>query len=203
MTQLLLASGNPGKLFEMADLLANLPIEILTPQQIELSIDVEESGATYAENAAIKAQAYARASGLLTLGDDSGLEVDALGGLPGIRSARFSPKPNATDAERRQILLDQLMPHPRPWIARFRCTVAIATPHNELFFAQGECLGEIIPEERGENGFGYDPIFLIVEYGLTMAELSTHTKNQISHRARAIQAARPILTKLITNTGET
>ena len=201
MTKLLLASSNPGKLIEMSDLLADLPIDILTPQQIELSIEVDESGTTHAENAAIKARAYARASRMLALGDDSGLEVDVLGGLPGLRSARFSTKPNATDADRRELLLHQLMAHPRPWTARFPCTVAIAPPQDEFDFAQGECLGEIIPEERGQNGFGYDPIFLIVQYGLTMAELSTEMKNRISHRARAIQAARPILTKLITSLG--
>jgi len=200
LTKLLLASSNPGKLIEMTDLLLDLPIEILTPQQIGLSIEVEESGSTYAENAAIKARAYARASQVLTLGDDSGLEVDALGGLPGIRSARLATKPNASDAERRKILLQRLIPHPRPWTARFRCTVAIATPQGELYLAQGECPGEIIPEERGQNGFGYDPIFLLVEHGLTMAELNPEMKNRISHRARAMQAARPILTKLITST---
>jgi XTP/dITP diphosphohydrolase len=98
---------------------------------------------------------------MLTLGDDSGLEVDALGGLPGIRSARFSPRPGATDADRRLYLLQRLQGHPRPWTARFRCTVALATPQGELYFAQGECPGEIIPDERGHNGFGYDPIFLL------------------------------------------
>jgi XTP/dITP diphosphohydrolase len=124
--------------------------------------------------------------------------VDALGGLPGIRSKRFSEKPGATDADRRLYLLQRLRDHPRPWTARFRCTVALATPQGELYFAQGECPGEIIPDERGHNGFGYDPIFLLPDLGQTMAELSTELKNRLSHRARAIQAVKPVLTKLIT-----
>ena len=198
MTQLLLASTNPGKVREILDLLGDLPIEVVTPQQIDLELSILENGATYAENAALKAQAYAPLAGMLTLGDDSGLEVDALGGLPGIRSARFSPRPGATDADRRLYLLQRLQGHPRPWTARFRCTVALATPSGELYFAEGECPGEIIPEERGQNGFGYDPIFLLNGLGLTMAELTTEMKNRLSHRARALHAARPMLTELIT-----
>jgi len=198
MTQLLLASTNPGKVREILDLLGDLPIEVVTPQQIDLELSILENGATYAENAALKAQAYAPLAGMLTLGDDSGLEVDALGGLPGIRSARFSPRPGATDADRRLYLLQRLQGHPRPWTARFRCTVALATPSGGLYFAEGECPGEIIPEERGQNGFGYDPIFLLNGLGLTMAELTTEMKNRLSHRARALHAARPMLTELIT-----
>lgn len=201
MPKLLLASANPGKLLEMHALLSDLPIELVTPSQIGVHIEIKESGNTYAQNAAIKAQAYAHISGLLTLGDDSGLEVDAIHGLPGIRSARFSPKPGASDADRRAYLLEQLRGKPRPWLAHFRCTVALATPKGELYFAEGECTGEIIPEERGQYGFGYDPIFLLTETNTTMAELPTTMKNILSHRARAIQAARPLLTKLITTLG--
>jgi XTP/dITP diphosphohydrolase len=197
LAQLLLASNNPGKLREMLDLLDDLANEVITPQQIGLNLEVAESGATYADNAAIKARSYARAARMLALGDDSGLEVDVLGGLPGIRSKRFSPKSGATDADRRLYLLERLQDQPRPWTARFRCTVALATPQGELYFAEGECPGEIIPDERGQNGFGYDPIFLLPDLGLTMAELSIEMKNRLSHRARAIQAARPLLTKLI------
>src|SRR4030067_1355530 len=122
LTKLLLASSNPGKLIEMSDLLADLPIDILTPQQIELSIEVDESGTTHAENAAIKARAYARASRMLPLGADSGLEVDVLAGLPGIRSARFSTKPNATDADRRELLLHPLIAAPHPCATRVPST---------------------------------------------------------------------------------
>jgi XTP/dITP diphosphohydrolase len=195
---LLLASSNPGKLKEMTALLIGLPITMVTPEQLGLRSVISESGNTYAQNAAIKAQTYSQHSGLLTLADDSGLEVDTLGGLPGIRSARFSPKPGASDADRRAYLLTQLAGRSRPWTARFRCTVAVATPGGELFFSEGECPGEIIPEERGENGFGYDPIFLVAGLSFTMAELPSEVKNRLSHRGRAVQAMRPILTELIT-----
>ena len=201
MTRLLLASANPGKLEEMRALLEDLKAELVTPSELGLVVEIEESGNTYADNAIIKAQTCARLSGLLSLGDDSGLEVDALGGLPGIRSARYSPKPGATDADRRQYLLEQLAGYPRPWTARFRCTVALATPGDDLYIIEGVCPGEVIPEERGQNGFGYDPILLLVELGLTMAELPTQTKNRLSHRGRAIQAALPILTELISRVG--
>jgi len=197
LTKLLLASANPGKLEEMQALLEDLPIELVTLAQLGIHIDIEESGDTYAHNAAIKAQTCAQLTGLLSLGDDSGLEVDALEGMPGIHSKRFSSKPGATDADRRAYLLERLAGKPRPWTARFRCTVALATPAGELHIVEGECPGEIIPAERGQNGFGYDPIFQLVDLGLTMAELSSQEKNRLSHRGRAIQASRPILTKLI------
>lgn len=193
MQRLLVATGNLGKLSEIQSLLGVIKISLITPDKIGSFIQVEENGSTYEENASLKASAFARLSGLITLADDSGLEVDALAGQPGIRSARFSPLPNATDADRRAYLLDLLRDHPRPWKAHFHCTVAIATPEDKLYFAQGNCPGEVIPEERGANGFGYDPIFLLPEVGLTMAELSMDEKNLLSHRARAIKAAIPIL----------
>lgn len=197
MMRILAATNNKGKLKEILSLLEGLSLSVVTPQQMGISLSVAETGSTYEENASLKARAYARASGLVALADDSGLEVNLLHGLPGIRSARFSPQPRATDADRRAYLLDLLKAHPRPWNAHFHCTVAIATPQEELFFAQGDCPGEIIPIERGTNGFGYDPIFLIPEVGLTMAELSMSEKNILSHRARAIKAAIPILMEIL------
>lgn len=197
--RLLVATGNPGKLIEIQSLLDDLEITLLTPDIMGISLNVDENGATYEENASLKAIAFARASGLVTLADDSGLEVEALGGLPGVRSARFSPLPNATDADRRAYLLDLLQSHPRPWSAHFHCTVAIATPQDKVYYAQGNCPGVIIPEERGTNGFGYDPIFLIPEIRLTMAELSMNDKNRLSHRARAVKAALPILHAILRN----
>jgi XTP/dITP diphosphohydrolase len=193
MIRLLVATWNPGKLTEIQALLNKIDMELVTPDQIGLTLKVEENGASYEENASLKARAFAYNSGLATLADDSGLEVDVLNGLPGIRSARFSPLPNASDADRRAYLLAMLKPYPRPWKAHFHCTVAIATPLGRLYYAQGNCPGEIIPDERGSNGFGYDPIFLLPEIGLTMAELTLEQKNQTSHRARAIKAALPIL----------
>jgi XTP/dITP diphosphohydrolase len=196
MQKLLIASGNPGKLGEMRALLDGLDLELVTPRQLCLELEVHESGETYAENAAKKALAYLAASGLPTLADDSGLEVDVLGGLPGIRSARFSPVSGATDADRRAYLLELLNGLPHPWRAHFHCTISLAFPGREILFAQGDCHGEIIPQERGSNGFGYDPIFLIPEMGRTMAELSMDEKNRLSHRARAIRAAIPLLTEM-------
>jgi XTP/dITP diphosphohydrolase len=197
MARLLLASNNPGKLREIQALLQDLEIELLTPRQLGLTLDVEESGQTYAENAALKGIAFARATGLLTMADDSGLEVDALDGAPGLHSARFSHRPGATDADRRAYLLEKLAGKARPWMARFRCVIAVVTPKGKARFAEGVCQGEIIPEERGQNGFGYDPLFLIPEFGLTMAELDMGQKNKLSHRARAVQAARAILAELL------
>ena len=197
MRRLLVATNNLGKLSEILSLLDECRLDIITPEQIGINLHVEESGDTYDENAALKASAFARASGLVALADDSGLEVDALRGLPGVRSARFSPLPSATDADRRAYLLDLLKGHPRPWKAHFHCTVAIATPEEKVYFAQGACPGEVIPVERGTNGFGYDPIFLLAETGLTMAELSMDEKNRLSHRARAIKAVIPILLELL------
>jgi len=195
--KLLIASSNPGKLREIHALLDDLGITLVTPDDLIISLEVEEDGATYAENASRKALAFARLSGLLTLADDSGLEVDALNGMPGLHSARFSPLLKATDADRRSYLLDKLKGRSQPWSARFRCTVALATPAGDVQLTEGVCRGEIIPTERGRAGFGYDPIFLIPELGKTMAELTMEEKNRLSHRSRAVQAARPLLVALL------
>ncbi len=195
MFKLLLASTNPGKLLEIQELLPGF--ELLLPQNLGLNLAVEETGRTYAENAALKARAFCQASGLPALADDSGLEVDCLNGAPGLHSARYAARPGAGDADRRALLLRNLAGCPRPWLAHFHCTVAIAIPGGQVFFAEGDCPGEIIPEERGSNGFGYDPIFLLPELGLTMAELSRAQKNRLSHRARAVKAALPIIKKII------
>lgn len=196
--RLLIASSNRGKLREIQAVLAGLPVDLVLPTDLGLALQVEESGATYAENAALKARAYCQASGLLTLADDSGLEVDALHGAPGLHSARFSPFPDASDADRRALLIHTLSSIPVPpgapgWPAHFHCTVAVAEPTGALHTAEGRCDGFIIPRERGHNGFGYDPIFFIAEENATMAELPEDLKNRISHRARALQVALPIL----------
>lgn len=229
MIPLLIATHNPGKRVEIQALLAGLPFRLLIPAELKLEMEVTEDGVTYAENAALKARAFCAASGLLTLADDSGLEVAALDGLPGVHSARFSRRlisrsgagvdsvDNTVisvrtdggslyrpgDAERRALLLSLLQDKPRPWTARFACTVAIAVPGEppKMHFAEGECRGEIIPQERGEGGFGYDPIFLVAGLGRTMAELNMDEKNSLSHRARAILAARPTLAALAGDQG--
>lgn len=196
MSKILLASLNQGKLREIQAILEGTGWEIITPRQLGLNLEVEETGTTYAENAALKAVAYAQASRILTLADDSGLEVDVLGGMPGIKSARFSPRSGATDHDRRLYLLSKLREEQRPWFAQFFCTIALSQPDGTTFFSKGECRGEIIPEERGEDGFGYDPIFLIPSLGRTMAELTMEEKNRLSHRARAVRTAFPLLTKM-------
>jgi XTP/dITP diphosphohydrolase len=197
MEKILLATNNPGKVLEIKALLADLSIALLTPADLGLVLEVPEDGENYAENASKKAAAFALASGLTSLGDDSGLEVDILGGQPGLHSHRFSPDPDASDSDRRKYLLECLSDKPRPWTARFRATVAVALPTGEVRLATGECWGEIIPLERGSNGFGYDPIFLIPELGLTMAELGMDVKNRLSHRARAVRNAIPILKEFL------
>ena len=194
---LLIATNNPGKLLEMRELLGDLPVKLLMPRDLNISLDVEENGSTYAENAALKAVAFGKAGGILTLADDSGLEVDALDGQPGIYSARYMGSHDDSDADRRAYLLKNLSGANRPWTAHFHCAIAIWAPDMELQYAEGICPGEIIPQERGSNGFGYDPIFLLTELNKTMAELSMDEKNRLSHRARAVQAALPLITRTL------
>lgn len=197
MVKMLIATQNIGKQKEIFALLSELDLELVTPDQLGLFLKVEENGKNYQENAIKKAEAYSKASGLITLADDSGLEVDALGGKPGIFSARYSLKTDATDEDRRTYLLDQLKSFPKPWYAQFVCWVAIQNPVGKVYFAEGRCEGRIIIEERGENGFGYDPIFMVSNLDSTMAELSIEMKNKVSHRAKAIISIKPALIKLI------
>jgi XTP/dITP diphosphohydrolase len=228
MTQLLIATNNQGKVKELQELLAGMDVELVTPSQIGLDLDVVEDGTTYAENATKKAVAFAQASGLISLADDSGLEVDALDGAPGLYSARYGSDSlplnsqhwggagggRLSDGERRKYLIGKLQDKPHPWTARFRAVIAIAIPEvlwtqvarhlnsweqaPRLQIFEGICEGEVIPEERGTGGFGYDPIFLLPELGKTMAELSMDEKNRLSHRARAVMNAKGVLEELFT-----
>ena len=197
MRRLLIATQNHGKLQEIESLFCDVAIELVSPGDISLKIEVIEDGITYRENAAKKAMGYSEAANLLTLADDSGLEVDSLDGQPGIHSARFSIKSNATDEDRRLALLEALEGYPQPWKARFVCVMAVIDPDRGIYFSDGYCPGEIIPEERGEHGFGYDPIFLVAGTGQTMAELAMDEKNIISHRARAAAAIKPRLIQIL------
>jgi len=194
---LLIATHNPGKLREYRQLLRDLPLEITDLDAEGITEEIPETGKTFAENAIQKATAYARISGLWTWADDSGLEVDALNGEPGVRSARFGG-PGASDEDRYRLLL-QRMAHVPPGqrSARFRCVIAIATPDGRVEVAEGRCEGEIALAPRGAHGFGYDPVFYLPEWGKTMADLSPEEKNRISHRARAAQAARAILERML------
>ena len=195
--KLLVATQNEGKLREYRCLLACLPLEVTWPAREGMALKVAETGRTMAENAILKARAYAAASGLLTWADDSGLEVDALGGEPGVHSARYGG-PGASDEERCRLLLRCLQGvPPTERTARFRCVVALVKPDGSLHTAEGVCEGRIALEPRGEGGFGYDPIFYLPHLGRTMAELSLAEKNAVSHRARAAQAARALLEEIL------
>ncbi len=198
MNKLLIATNNQGKVKELHELLEDTGITLVTPAQINLSLDVIEDGLTYAENATKKAMAFAQQSGLISLADDSGLEVDALNGQPGLYSARYGSTngEKLSDKGRRDFLIKNLEGKPRPWTARFHATIAIAIRNGNTHLAEGWCEGEIISEERGTGGFGYDPIFLLPELGRTMAELSMEEKNRLSHRARAVMNAKQILASL-------
>ena len=195
--KLLIATNNAGKLREYTALLGDLPVQLTTPQQEGIALEVEEKGATFAENALLKARAYCAASRLPTLADDSGLEVEALGGAPGVYSARYAGN-NATDRQRYEKLLAELrgIP-PAERTARFRCVIALVLPDGTEEITEGECEGVIIDTPRGEHGFGYDPVFYMPALGKTMAELPPELKNRVSHRARALMRMKPILQALL------
>jgi len=190
---LLLATNNAGKLSELRELLAGVAFELISPVDIGLRLDVTETGHTYAANARLKARAFAKASGLLSLADDSGLEVDALGGAPGVLSARYAGI-GATDEMRIAFLLDKLKNVPASERhARFRCVIAVAAPSGEERLVSGSCRGIITHAPQGKHGFGYDPVFYFPKLKKTMAELPPELKNVVSHRARAAKRASRLL----------
>jgi XTP/dITP diphosphohydrolase len=186
--KLLIATNNAGKIRELNEYLMDLPIELFGLSAFENVSDVEETGATFAENAILKASSYARQTGFWALSDDSGLEVEALNGAPGVFSARYAGE-NAGDAERIEKLLDELAETgDESRRARFVCAIAIADETGEIkFLAEGVCEGKIALKPRGANGFGYDPIFVPIGFEQTFGELSSTVKGEISHRERAIK----------------
>ncbi len=209
--KLLIATHNRGKLREYQEILDDLPLQLLTLDDVGIADDVEETGATFEENAFLKAITYSEMSGLLTLADDSGLEVDALNGEPGVFSKRYAGD-EKTDAERNAYLLEKMRGVPREKrTARFRCVIVMqdAEPFEEMqmgkahvrvlrvWKTEGTCKGEIAFEPRGTNGFGYDPIFIVGDTGKHLAEFSSEEKNKISHRGRAAVKAREILQTLL------
>lgn len=205
--KVLIATRNPGKMREYESLLADVPtggvpIEWVNLNDVGIGLEVEETGQTFEANARLKAAAYAKASGLLTLADDSGLEVDALGSAPGVLSARYAG-PDASDRDRYLKLLRALegLP-PQERGARFVCVVAIATPGGEVVTAEGDVKGRIGFEPKGANGFGYDPVFYVPGLRMTMAQLDESIKNRVSHRAVALQNAKPALARLIATCAE-
>jgi XTP/dITP diphosphohydrolase len=196
--QLLLGTRNSGKIAEIQAVLADLPIVFHTLEEFPTVRDVEECGASYEENAALKARGYARLTGLWAVADDSGLEVDALAGAPGILSARYAGA-KASDSDRIKLVLDQLAHVPSDArSARFVCVIAIADPSSGLVqFERGACEGTITRAPHGRNGFGFDPIFIPQGFNSTFAELPSEIKNSISHRAKALVATHDLLSRLI------
>ena len=191
--KLLLATNNQGKVREYKSLLQNLPLELVSPVELGINPEVNESGGSLEDNAVLKATIFARESQLMALADDSGLEVDALGGEPGPLSARYAGE-GASDKDRVNYLLARLKDVPeKQRSARFRCVIAIASPDGEVELCSGECPGFITLEPRGEEGFGYDPVFYLPELGKTMAELPLEVKNRVSHRGQAARLAREVL----------
>ena len=196
LLKLLLATNNQGKVSEYKSLLQNLPFELVTLADEGISIIIKEEGESFQENAKLKAMAVATESQLISLADDSGLEVDALGGEPGRLSARYAGE-GASDRERIDYLLARLEGVPQQKrSACFRCIIAVATPDGKVEFCSGECWGSITFEPRGEYGFGYDPIFYLPELDKTMAELPLEIKNQISHRGKAAREVHKALERL-------
>jgi XTP/dITP diphosphohydrolase len=192
--ELLIATTNQGKIVELRSLLDSLPFRLRSLTEFPETEEVEETGVTFSDNAILKARAYAGKTGLWTLADDSGLEVDALGGAPGVFSARYGGK-GATDAQRVERLLGELSQCAgQERGARFICVIAIADPQGQIAnISTGRCEGQIAPAPRGTGGFGYDPVFIPSGFNQTFGELSPEIKKRISHRALALQGARSFL----------
>ena len=190
---LLVATHNKGKIRELHQLLRDVHVKLIGLDEAGIDFEIDETGSTFHDNAVLKATGYARVTGLLTLADDSGLEVDALGGEPGVHTARYGGE-GLTPVERYELLLTALAGIPEAArTARFRCVAALASPDGVLATTEGVCKGRIATKPSGAGGFGYDPVFLVDGQGVTMAELPAAQKNQISHRARAIGAILPQL----------
>lgn len=196
MRKLLVATKNQGKVVEFAEMLSDLDIDWLGLDDLDITTDVDETGDTFRSNAILKAKAYARESGLLTIADDSGLIVDALGGAPGIYTARYGG--NALSAVERYMLLLHNLRGQKNRAARFRCVIALVDEKGELLTeAEGTCEGEIAHHPTGSGGFGYDPVFYLPEYEKTMAEISSTLKHQISHRGKAMKLIAPKIRSIL------
>ncbi len=198
--KLLVATNNAHKLEEYREIFATLPIALTSPAEEGLTLDPAETGDTFRENAIIKALAFARASGLPALADDSGLEVDALNGAPGIYSARYGDTAKNDHAGRYTLLLQQLAAKNVAWpqrTARFRCVIALAVDDAIIGTADGTVEGFIATEPKGQHGFGYDPVFFVPDFNQHLAELPPDVKHSISHRGRAARAAIPIIEQIL------
>lgn len=185
--RIIFATGNAGKMREIRMILADLGLEVLSMREAGISTDIEENGATFEENALIKAKAIAALCGDIVLADDSGLEIDALNGEPGVYSARYMGEDTSYHIKNKNLIdrLEGVADEERT--ARFVCAIAAVLPDGRVLESKGTIEGRIGYEERGENGFGYDPIFMLPEYGKSTAELSAETKNELSHRGKALR----------------
>jgi XTP/dITP diphosphohydrolase len=190
-----LASNNPGKLRELNTILSALGLEVISQREAGLNLDVEETGTTFEENSLLKAQAACRASGMIAIADDSGLEVDALNGAPGVYSARYGT-PDLDDQGRTALLLKN-MEGKEERACRFVSVVTCCFPDGRVLVARGTCEGQVAEAPQGENGFGYDPIFYVPELEKTFAQLSDQEKNARSHRGRALQKLAELLKEQI------
>jgi non-canonical purine NTP pyrophosphatase (RdgB/HAM1 family) len=194
--KLLIATNNPGKVREITAILATIPLELVQPKHLGIELNVDEAGATFYENARFKALAFARAANLPAIADDSGLEVAVLDGWPGIHSVRWAG-PNAQDGDRRRLLLARLAGRSAAdRAARFVCSVVLARPDRVIGDATGVLPGRIAEDERGDGGFGYDPIFVPDGFDQTVAELPGELKNTFSHRYKALRQLWPLLEAL-------
>jgi XTP/dITP diphosphohydrolase len=199
MIRLLIATNNLNKIKEYKEIFADLPVAITYPEDEDIQLDPEETGASFEENAIIKAKAFAQISDLPSLADDSGLEVDALGGEPGVYSARYGDTEKDDHAGRCQLVLDKLAANNVPWskrTGRFRCVLALVNKAGLIGTAEGTVEGYIDYGPKGSNGFGYDPIFFVPEFNQTLAEVTSAQKHSISHRGRAARAAIPLIRQL-------
>lgn len=202
MQKIVIASRNQGKIAEFKELLKDLPVEIMTLSDFPSIPEIQETGSSFRENALLKAHAVTASTGLIALADDSGLEVDCLGGAPGVYSSRYAG-PEQDDAANIRKLLAALKGVPlHQRTGRFRCVIAITTPEGGEYLSEGVCEGLIALEPRGDGGFGYDPLFLVPALGKTFAELSHEVKNRISHRAQAMRNARELLRRILGKTEE-
>lgn len=187
--RVVMASNNPHKLEELRAILSGYGIEVLSQREAGVQTEPEETGETFEENALIKAQTVMRACGMAALADDSGLMVDALGGAPGVHSARYGGTACKNDADRIDLLLKKLEQVPQEQrTAKFVSVITMVMPEGGRVVARGECPGRILSARRGDSGFGYDPVFYVDAAGCTFAQMTPEEKNRVSHRAKALQA---------------
>ncbi|MFP5114445.1 XTP/dITP diphosphatase [Bacillaceae bacterium C204] len=202
MKEVIIATKNPGKAREFEHIFSSRGITVLTLLDFPEIPEVDETGTTFEENAALKAEAVSKALGKMVIGDDSGLIVDALEGRPGIYSARYAGEPKNDDNNTDKVLSELEEAPEEKRSARFYCALAVAVPGQETITVSGTCEGRILEERRGSNGFGYDPVFYVPEKGLAMAELSSDEKNKISHRANALKKLDVVLDSILERAGQ-